>query len=108
MKQIFLCSDWEPTTPDVTPEDALAYAEFLDTLAEALHSVDAVLTVDIAHWGPIWNFTALAATSVDHFMTMGTYTDDAAAWTKYVDDAVRIFSPNQLVVGECSRRLLII
>jgi len=96
----FLCRDWEPTTSDVTPEDALAYAKFLDTLADAVHKVDAILTVDIAHWGAIWNFTALAGTSVDHFMTMGTYTDDSVAWKKYVNNAVSTFSREQLVVGK--------
>jgi hypothetical protein len=96
----FSCSDWEPTTKDVTAKDALDYAKFLNELADALHGTGALLTVDIAHWGAIWNFTALANTRVDYFMTMGTYTDNPVSWKKNVANAVAQLPSHKLVIGE--------
>ena len=77
--------DWEPTAPPnttlpVTAADATAYASFVDTFAKALHKEGVQLSVDVATWvtvpgGPsIWNYGALAATTVDSAVSMGTYT----------------------------------
>lgn len=68
--------DWEPTT-DALPADAIAYANFLDTLSKALHAVGVQVTADVATWSTIWNLTALAATDIDALITMSTYT---GAW----------------------------
>ena len=69
--------DWEPPSgavPKATRADALAYANFLDTLAGALHahSPPLLVSVDVATWSEIWNLTAIAATRVDAIFTMST------------------------------------
>jgi hypothetical protein len=46
--------DWEPTSgngaPTPEPQDALDYAAFLTTLADALHAEGFLLSVDVATW----------------------------------------------------------
>ena len=66
--------DWEPTSPNISTADAVAYAGFLDDFANALHDVGLSLSVDVATWTPLWNYTLLAATTVDQIMVMSTYT----------------------------------
>lgn len=73
--------DWEPTGNDVTEEDGLNYAKFIDTFAKALHEADLMLTVDYATWSPIWNVTAMAETDVDKLISMGTYTSTDSSFT---------------------------
>ena len=51
-----------------------SYAAFLSTFADALHAQGMILTVDVASWSHIWNYTAIAASSVDRMMVMSTYT----------------------------------
>lgn len=93
--------DWEPAGGDPTPGDALAYAAFLDTLADALHAADPPLrvSVDFADWSPIWNLTALGATRVDQLVDMGTYTGNLTVWEQQLDDAVAGIPLDKLVVG---------
>lgn len=95
--------DWEPVSgsgaPTPTPQDAADYAAFLTTLADALHAESFQLSVDVATWSPIWNFTELAATHVDYVMTMGTYTDDDSVWQQQLAYAVQTLPPGKLVVG---------
>jgi len=64
--------DFEPTVT-ATAEDAINYAAFLTTFADALHAQGKRLTVDVALWNPIWNYTLLSQSSVDRVMIMGTY-----------------------------------
>lgn len=93
--------DWEPSNPvsPITPADAAAYAAFLDTLATALHGHGLKVTVDVAGWSPIWNLTAIAATSVDQVMTMDTYTDDWTSFQASLARAVAVIPPEKLVIG---------
>ena len=60
----------------------------------------AKLTVDFATWNPIWNLTALGETSVDHFMDMGTYTDDPSAWSSQLKQALAAIPHDKLVIGK--------
>ncbi|CAE7606589.1 unnamed protein product [Symbiodinium sp. KB8] len=90
--------DWEPTK-GVTARDALDYAAFLDLLASELHAVGAQVTVDFATWSPIWNLTALAATGVDRFMDMGTYTDSPDSWKRQLQVALQALPHGKIVVG---------
>ena len=88
-QRLLVTVDFEPES-NVTAADAPRYEAFLDRFAKALHSAGRTLSgtsprceprgchivclaVDIASWGPLWNFTALAQTAVDHFHTMDTY-----------------------------------
>lgn len=61
--------DFEPTV-DGTPQDAADYATFLQNLGDRLHQAGLKLTVCIASWNPIWNWSTLAKTCghVDRFM----------------------------------------
>ena len=77
--------DWEPTGNDVTDEDGLNYAKFIDTFAKALHDADLKLTVDYATWSPIWNVTAMAETAADKLISMGTYTSTDSAFTHQLE-----------------------
>lgn len=93
-------TDWEPTNSnETTPQDALDYAAFLNTFADAMHAEGLGVSVDVAGWSPIWNFTAIAATSVDFIATMSTYTDDDQAFFKSLDYAVATIPKEKLVVG---------
>lgn len=39
-----------------------------------MHAVGKKLTADVAGWSVVWNYTALAQTSLDSIITMSTYT----------------------------------
>ena len=90
--------DWEPTD-DVTAEDGDAYAAFIGTFADALHKHDLKLTADIATWSPIWNYSAIAATSVDMGISMGTYTSTDTSFTSQLNTLVTNFGPGRSGVG---------
>lgn len=77
--------DWEPTGNDVTDEDGLDYAKFIDTFAKALHEVGLKLTVDYATWSPIWNVTAIADTAADKLISMGTYTSTDSSFSHQLE-----------------------
>ena len=72
--------DWEPTGSDVTVEDGINYAKFIDAFAKNLHLQGQTLSVDVATWSPIWNYTAISNTRVDQVISMGTYTSDDASY----------------------------
>jgi hypothetical protein len=92
--------DWEPPSSDKpTAADAVAYAEFLDTLAKALHSHGLLVTVDVATWSAIWNMTAIGLTDVDAVFTMNTYTDGNELWLKQLAEVVAAVPADKLVVG---------
>lgn len=102
--------DWEPTAPPnttlpVTAADATAYASFVDTFAKALHKEGVQLSVDVATWvtvpgGPsIWNYDALAATTVDSAVSMGTYTSSDSSFTHQLQLLTSAFSVEKATVG---------
>jgi hypothetical protein len=72
--------DWEPAE-GATSLDAKNYAKFLDTLSRSLHKEGIKVSVDFATWSPIWNVPALAETSVDYMLDMGTYTGSDTSFT---------------------------
>lgn len=90
--------DWEPTDA-VTAEDGTAYAQFIEDFAQGLHNANLKLTVDIATWSPIWNYTAIAATSVDQAISMGTYTSTDTSFTKQLASLTDAFGPLRSGVG---------
>jgi hypothetical protein len=90
--------DWEPTD-DVTAQDGNDYAVFIDTFADALHGANLKLTADIATWSPIWNYTAIAATSTDMGISMGTYTSTDTSFTSQLNTLVTAFGPARSGVG---------
>jgi hypothetical protein len=90
--------DWEPTD-DVTAEDGNDYAAFIQTFGDALHAHDLKLTADIATWSPIWNYTAIAATSVDMGISMGTYTSTDTSFTSQLNTLVSAFGAGRSGVG---------
>jgi hypothetical protein len=42
--------DWEPTQGNITNDDAIAYASFLDQFSKAMHLAGKVVSVDVASW----------------------------------------------------------
>ena len=91
--------DWEPTTDDITDEDGLNYATFIETFNSFLNKYNLKLSVDIATWSPIWNYTAIAATSVPKAISMGTYTATDTSFTKQLDLLIDAFGPDRSGVG---------
>eukprot|EP00604_Paraphysomonas_vestita_P001840 CAMPEP_0174821678 /NCGR_PEP_ID=MMETSP1107-20130205/9175_1 /TAXON_ID=36770 /ORGANISM="Paraphysomonas vestita, Strain GFlagA" /LENGTH=209 /DNA_ID=CAMNT_0016038965 /DNA_START=192 /DNA_END=821 /DNA_ORIENTATION=- len=90
--------DWEPTE-DVTSDDGIAYAEFIETFAQQLHANNLKLTVDIATWSAVWNYEELAKTSADTFISMGTYTSSDSSFTNQLNLLVDAFGPSRSGVG---------
>lgn len=90
--------DWEPTD-DVTAEDGAQYAEFINTFGNALHEAGLLLSVDVATWSPIWNYTAIAETSADIVISMGTYTSSDTSFTKQLNMLIDAFGPERSGVG---------
>jgi hypothetical protein len=68
------------------------YAIFLTTFAKALHQVDKKLTVDVASWNPIWNWTLISNSSVDGIFLMDTYTGNAGAMPQSVSFGTHSFA----------------
>jgi hypothetical protein len=90
--------DWEPTD-SVTTEDGANYANFIDLFAQELHKEHLKLTVDVATWSTIWNYTAIANTAVDMGISMGTYTSTDSSFTKQLNNIVGSFGPSRAGVG---------
>lgn len=84
--------DWEPTD-EVSEQDGIDYAAFVETFAQGLHANGLKLSVDVAGWSPIWNYDALAQSSADSFISMGTYTSSDTSFTKELDKLVTAFGP---------------
>ena len=53
----------------------------------------------------IWNYSALAATHVDRFITMSTYTSNLTSFVVHASAAVDAFGVDQLGVGLASYHL---
>jgi hypothetical protein len=77
--------DWEPTGDDITSQDGTDYAAFIETFAQALHAAGLKLSVDVATWTPIWDYDAIAQTSADTMISMGTYTSTDTSFTSQLD-----------------------
>ncbi len=90
--------DWEPTDA-VTADDGVKYAAFINLFAERLHAKGLKLSVDIATWSPIWNYSLLNTTSADSFISMGTYTSTDTSFTKQLDMLVNTFGIVRSGVG---------
>lgn len=90
--------DWEPTD-DVTSQDGNDYAAFIDYFAKELGKNNLRLTVDVATWSPIWNYTAIAATSVETGISMGTYTSTDTSFTSQLGKITDAFGPSRSGVG---------
>lgn len=114
--------DWEPTwsnsTAPIGEADAQAFAQFVAMFADRLHAAGFQLTVDVATWVPappsrrhqqvevaqdrpvsIWNYTALAATSVDRAISMGTYTSSDTSFADQLHLLMSTFGPDRSGVG---------
>jgi hypothetical protein len=114
--------DWEPTDKNATEDDAIAYANFLTTFADALHSqgilvnVRQTLTpqstkcggltparaapqVDLGSWSPLWDWALLSASSADTLYVMSTYTDNDASFTAALERAQEQIDPAKLCIG---------
>jgi hypothetical protein len=98
--------DFEPTGHGATAADAAAYARFLAHLETRLAAIGLRLTVDVAAWGAIWNYTeisaALAATPTGGrgaVATMSTYTNSDAGFLAQLGAATAAIAAPQLVVG---------
>jgi hypothetical protein len=88
--------DFEPTSA-ATPQDAADYAKFLDDFAGELHKHGKKLTVAIASWNAIWNWTLLAQTKVDKLMIMSTYTGNWTLFEKFINQGVQQIGLEKLV-----------
>lgn len=55
--------------------------------------------MDFATWSPIWNLTALSATSVDYLLDMSTYTNSDSSFSSQLEEAVDIIGTEKLGVG---------
>ena len=95
--------DWEPSDgagdPTPTHADALAYAAFLTTFSNAMHAEKLLVSVDVATWSPIWNLSAIGASSVDLVISMGTYTSGFPAWQAQLKDLLDAVPLPRAVVG---------
>jgi hypothetical protein len=91
-------ADFEPIG-NVTYEDAEQYALFLDKWAGALHEAGFKLTVDTATWSILWNYTYLAETELETIISMSTYTDNDASFTRQLDNIAAYVAPEQLGIG---------
>eukprot|EP01119_Soliformovum_irregulare_P021167 TRINITY_DN6997_c0_g1_i3.p1 TRINITY_DN6997_c0_g1~~TRINITY_DN6997_c0_g1_i3.p1 ORF type:complete len:220 (+),score=44.55 TRINITY_DN6997_c0_g1_i3:76-735(+) len=90
--------DFEPTD-DATSQDASDYAKFLTTFANELHRHGKKLTVDVASWNPLWNWTLISESNVDKVYLMSTYTANDASFKKELFFATRDISISKLGVG---------
>ena len=49
--------------------------------ADGLHANGIKLSVDVATWSVIWDYSSIAATSADIVISMGTYTSSDSSFT---------------------------
>jgi len=89
--------DWEPTD-GVNEDDGARYAQFIEDFAQGLHAKNIKIKVDVATWSTVWDYTAIAATSADYIITMGTYTSNDTSFVNQLSKAVTAFG-DRLGVG---------
>lgn len=90
--------DFEPTV-DGTAQDAADYIVFLNKLADRLHQNSKRLTVDIANWNPVWDWSGLGKSKVDTVMLMSTYTGTDSTFRTMFERGVREIGVAKLGVG---------
>jgi len=90
--------DFEPTV-NGNQQDAIDYANFMTTFADALHQNGFILTMDISSWNPVWNWTLLSESDVDKIMLMSTYTGNFTTFQKYFQRALQEIDINKLGIG---------
>jgi len=90
--------DFEPTIKG-SQEDAFNYANFLTLFANELHKVNKKLTVDIAGWNPIWNWTLIEQSTVDKIFLMSTYAGDFDTFQESLEQAINEIGILKLGVG---------
>ena len=88
--------DFEPTA-SAKEQDAIDYANFLTLFADRLHQHGKKLTVDVATWNLVWNWTLLSHSSVDKIMLMSTYTGNFTYFQKDLALAVQQIGIEKLV-----------
>lgn len=65
---------------------------YQQTFAKSLHEHGLKLSVDVATWSTIWNYTAIAETEADMVISMGTYTSSDSSFTKQLNYLVSNFT----------------
>jgi hypothetical protein len=92
--------DFEPDD-DMREIDAVRYVRFLDMFAAALHAEGKRLSVDVASWNHLWNFTLLAGSRVDMIHQMDTYccNDNFTEWQNVFARSAAVFPARMLSVG---------
>ena len=104
--------DFEPTDDSPSQDDAIGYANFLRTARKVFWAEGKMfLTVDVAEWSSIWNWTLINAaltepflepsldTPVGYLVTMSTYANGAATFVERLQVALATISPRALVIG---------
>lgn len=65
-----------------------------------MHSIGKKLTVDVATWSPIWNYTLLAgAKHIDSIKTMSTYTANYSEFIIQLERAAAAIPLERLSIG---------
>jgi len=90
--------DFEPTVAG-TAQDAEDYANFLTLFADELHKFNLKLTVDIAHWNTVWNWSLISESNVDYIFVMDTYTGNFTYFQKYFNQALDEIDIDKLGIG---------
>ncbi|EFA83317.1 hypothetical protein PPL_04107 [Heterostelium album PN500] len=80
-------------------DDAVAYAEFIDSFSRQMHQHNKILTVAAATYDPFWNLTLLGQTEVDLIFTMSTYTSNITTFTKNLNFAIDSIPLERLAIG---------
>ena len=89
--------DFEPK--DATDNDAYNYVNFLNKFADALHTVNKKLSVDIATWSVFWNYDLLAQSKVDMLCEMTTYAGRFETFYSALNYALSKIPQDKLVIG---------
>jgi hypothetical protein len=98
--------DWEPTV-DATAQDAADYAKFLASLRGILALFGKFVSVDVATWNPVWNFTQLsdamtpskASAAQGYVVSMNTYARPDWLFLEELTNVTRVVAADALVVG---------
>lgn len=88
--------DFEPSVGG-NHQDAIDYANFMNLFANSLHEEGYLLTMDVATWNPVWDWSLLNSTSVDRIMIMSTYTGNWTIFQKDLNLALQQISLDKLV-----------
>ena len=95
--------DFEPYDNQATNADGLAFAAFVDRLANSLHAAGKVLSVDYFTNNAFWSLAALNGTAVDRLISMDTYVQGNETFEVYMAVANAYAEGSRLGVGMCSQ-----